>query len=150
MNKKLAFKIAIVVLLIGSAILACGPCLIEEVAFTDQRDMAILFERMKSVSPFGVNFASDSTCSYYPELFGIITVIELVLVFLKGKLIRFAGIVLNMAKAVAPILIYNLKIVDEFGGARYHVYYPSIFGYILFAVCLITMILYAVDMAIKE
>ena len=145
--KKNAVRITILVLLVVSTVLALGPCLIKEVAYTDKMSGFILFDSSRSIWPFGVNFSGDNTSPYLPQFFGIITFVEAILLLLKNKILRGAGIVLDIFKAVAPALMLNLEIVREFGGERYHIYYPSVLGYALYFLCFVTVILYVVDMA---
>ena len=62
--KKNAVRIAILVLLVVSAVLALGPCLIKEVAYTDKMSGFILFDSSRSIWPFGVNFCGGNSASF--------------------------------------------------------------------------------------
>ena len=144
MNKKAGIRIGIVVLLVLMAGISFGPCL---------KDTAIMLIGMDDRA----HTWFSGYYNYLPTFFATVTLIEIILIIFPGKkLLRAIGIVLTLLKLAFPMLYYSIELSGKNIGDFVIVtpdikfYPPTILGYSLFALGLVTLILYVVVMTSED
>ena len=140
MNRKTGIKIALVILLLAMAGISFGPCL---------KDMSVL-----TIGTAKVGNIYSGYCNYLPQFFCVVSLIELILVFIANKKWpKVVGIILTLIKLAFPMVYYGVKVSSKEVGdlvlnsPDFLIFPPTILGYALFALGLAAIILYVIDMS---
>lgn len=144
MNKKTGLKIGMVILLVLMAGISFGPCL---------KDAGAMFIGVEEQARIWF----PGYCNYLPTFFGIVSLMELILIFVPGKkILRITGILLTIVKLAFPMIYYAVDTSGKNIGdvvlvsPDIRIYPPTVLGYVLYALGLVTVILYVVAMVSED